>query len=286
MTEHETLMYQVLGKISESDAPIVFKGALITKLILAEHGFNAIDRRTIDIDANWVDTPPPMEVLVAAVQKSLGELGELFSVVATRQYGEKKSAGISIVDKGTDEEIIEMDISMKPVTGSRIYHYGEISIRGVLTDEILADKLTVLSKHLLFRRAKDLIDVYALTQCVETQTQKIFDVMRQKSAVLGDYTELLTRRADVEHAYGKLKGVEGKPEFDSVYPYLMQFVQPFAKKDQTPRLWNSDRMTWEELSRKIEKPSLLNNLRTASAEMQKQAQFAPKKSKNKNEPEL
>jgi len=27
MTEHEHLMYQVLGKISSTDAPIVFKGA-------------------------------------------------------------------------------------------------------------------------------------------------------------------------------------------------------------------------------------------------------------------
>ena len=34
MTDRENIMYQILGKISETDAPIVFKGALITKLIL------------------------------------------------------------------------------------------------------------------------------------------------------------------------------------------------------------------------------------------------------------
>jgi len=58
MTEHERLMYQVLGRISDSDAPLVFKGALITKLILVENGFTNLERRTKDIDANWVTAPP------------------------------------------------------------------------------------------------------------------------------------------------------------------------------------------------------------------------------------
>jgi len=38
MTEQEKLMCEIMGNISQTKAPIVFKGALITKLILAEHG--------------------------------------------------------------------------------------------------------------------------------------------------------------------------------------------------------------------------------------------------------
>lgn len=34
MTEQEKLMYEILGQITTSDSPIVFKGGLITKLIL------------------------------------------------------------------------------------------------------------------------------------------------------------------------------------------------------------------------------------------------------------
>jgi len=33
MTEPEKLMLCIMGRISDTDAPIVFKGALITKLI-------------------------------------------------------------------------------------------------------------------------------------------------------------------------------------------------------------------------------------------------------------
>ena len=52
MTEKERFMYLIMGKISESDAPIVFKGAMITKLILSEGGYTALERQTKDIDAN------------------------------------------------------------------------------------------------------------------------------------------------------------------------------------------------------------------------------------------
>lgn len=249
MTEHEQLMYQVLGKISETDAPIVFKGALITKLVLAEHDFTLLDRPTVDIDANWIDEPPSMDDIVGTIQQSLGDMRNQFHAVAIREYEERKSAGISIRANNTDEEIMSMDISIKPVIGSRVYHYGEINIKGVFANEILADKITVLSKPVMFRRAKDLIDVYALTHCVKVLSPEIFKVIASKHLELGEFTEFLTRRNDVEHAYNKLKGIEGKPLFDDVYAYLTKFVNPFALKDETPHIWNSGNRNWDNMNR-------------------------------------
>jgi hypothetical protein len=57
MTNHESRLYQILGAISATDAPIVFKGALITKLVLAENGFTSLERLTRDIDAKKVYRP-------------------------------------------------------------------------------------------------------------------------------------------------------------------------------------------------------------------------------------
>ena len=245
MTEHEHLMYQVLGKISASNAPFVFKGALITKLILAEHGFTLLDRQTVDADANWTGAPPSMENLVGTIQESLGDMREQFYAVAIREYEEKKSAGISIMKKNTDKEVMTMDISIKPVIGSKVYHYGEIGIKGVLADEILADKIAVMSGRLVFRRTKDLIDVYALSHCLEVQTSEIFDVHKRKSIIIGEFTEFLTRRGDVEHAYNKLQRIDGKPDFNDIYSYLTQFVRPFAAKDKTPQIWNSVSRNWD-----------------------------------------
>ena len=256
MIEHEHLMYQVLGKISKSNTPIVFKGALITRLILAENDYTVLDRTTRDIDANWIGAPPSMDGLVNTIQQSLGDMQEQFYVVAIREYEEKKSAGISIRTKSTDKEVMSMDISIKPAIGSRLYHYGEIGIRGVMANEILADKITVLSGRLVFRRAKDIIDIYALTHCVEVRSTEIFEVLKSKQLEFGGFTEFLNRRDDVEHAYTKLHGIEGKPPFEDIYLYLTKFIFPFAQKDKTPRIWNYKEQAWADVNRMVEKPSI------------------------------
>jgi len=247
MTEKERFMYLLMGKISESNAPIVFKGAMVTKLILAENGYTALERQTKDIDANWVGTPPSMNALVDTVNHSLGELKNQIYAIAFREYGEKMSAGISIREKQTDEEIISMDIDMRPIHGSRIYHYGEIGFRGVLVDEVLADKLTVLSKKRIFRRVKDMVDIYALGHCVKVNTAAIFEMFQKNpDREVGVFDEFVHRRQDVEHAYERLRGIENKPPFDQVYQYLMRFIQPFVIRDMTPQVWNSQRISWDD----------------------------------------
>ncbi|MDR1322223.1 MAG: hypothetical protein LBK56_12515 [Gracilibacteraceae bacterium] len=135
------------GAVSATDAPIVFKGALITKLVLAEGGFVSFNRHTNDIDANWIG---------------------------------------------------------------------------------------VLSGKYIFRRGKDLVDVYALAHCVRLLTDEIYGTLRNKHRELDAFTEFRTRRQDIEHAYNMLKGIEGKPDFSEVYLYLERFVSPFARKDKTP----------------------------------------------------
>jgi len=86
-------MYQILGKISEVNAPLVFKGALITKLILMENRYSATERQTKDIDANWIDIPPTMEDLENTVNDALKSFDGSIYAVAKREYGQGKSAG-------------------------------------------------------------------------------------------------------------------------------------------------------------------------------------------------
>lgn len=54
--ELENFLYQVITEISKANAPIVFKGALALKdLLYMSNPDLKIERRTIDIDANWTD---------------------------------------------------------------------------------------------------------------------------------------------------------------------------------------------------------------------------------------
>jgi hypothetical protein len=247
MVDQEKTMYRILGAISAMDAPIVFKGALITKLVLSENGFSSALRQTKDIDANWVGEAPTMEGLENAVSQALDVLDGEYRAVATREYSEKQTAGISIVNTATEKEIVSMDIGIKPVSGSRLYYYGEIGIKGVLPNEILADKISVLSGRYIFRRAKDMFDVYALAHCVRVVMSEIYDVQRMNGREFGAFSEFLLRRNDIEHAYARLKGIEGKPDFDEVYAYLDKFLSPFIQKNGTLAVWDIDTSEWKDM---------------------------------------
>lgn len=81
MNEREKLMYNIIGNISKTSAPIIFKDALITKLVLQENGFEEVERATKDVNANWIGTPPTMDSLVDTINQSLGELNQYFIAV-------------------------------------------------------------------------------------------------------------------------------------------------------------------------------------------------------------
>lgn len=264
MTERENLMYKILGKISDMGAPIIFKGALITKLILAEHEFSEIERMTKDIDANWIADPPSMTVLAQTINQSLGELQEQYVAVVSREYGERQSAGISIREKSTGDDIISMDIDIKPLIDSKVYFFGETSIKGVLANEILADKISSMSSDAIYKhRAKDLIDVYALTHCVEIHTLDIYDVCDKAKRKIYPFSAFNNRKEEIEHAYNKLKGIDGKPAFSAVYDYLKEFVKPFEEKDYTNKRWDSKLAVWNEARQITASMNNLRNKRTA-----------------------
>ena len=244
MTEQEKFMYQILGKITSSDAPIVFKGALITKLILAENGYVDLDRATNDIDADWIGIPPSTGSLVEAVNQSLGDLQNRLYATSSRELTDKQTAGISIIDKDTDKEVIAMDIGMRPVIGSKDYYYGETRIRGVLINQILSDKITVLSSDRLFRRAKDIVDVYALSHCTKVKTADIYNACEKIGREIQPFEAFYERKEEVRHAYNKLKNIESKPSFDDIYNYLDRFLHPFAEKDISAKTWDSDALKW------------------------------------------
>jgi len=141
---------------------------------------------------------------------------------------ESKTAGLEFFDQ-QGKKLFMMDINMDAVT-----NYGEGVIKGVGVDDILADKISVLSSKRIFRRAKDLVDVYAFSDCTETTTCRLIEIMNRKGRVLDDYDEFINRKSNLEHAYNRLRNVEGKPDFSGVYKQLETFLKPFIEKNCQP----------------------------------------------------
>lgn len=256
MTEREAVLYQIMSILYKADVPLVFKGALVVKAILNEHEFNWLERETRDIDANWVNTPPSMDTLVSMTNNAFDGALNNFKAVAIQEYTEKQSACLEIIEKNTNTPYATIDIKIKPYTNYMVYCVDEVSFKGVMVNEILADKISVLSGNKIFRRAKDLVDVYALSHCVEIRVADIFETCEREGRVISSFDAFLNRKDDLKHAYNKLQRIQGKPSFNIVYSYMENFLRPFVEQTPDDMIWNSQDCIWEEAERQIKKHSL------------------------------
>jgi len=244
LTNSEKLMYEVMGAIANNNIPVTFKGAMITKLILREHGFVDFSRETQDIDASWVgDIHPSMDKLTSMLNNALSNLR--LSAVVKRDYGEKMSAGYKIFD--TDGNIkLSIDIDMRAAINSRTYQFSNVTFQGVTPDNVLADKINIIASDKVFRRVKDLIDVFALSHCVSVNSANIYKIWKRESRAIGTFDAFYNSHAELRHSYEKLRRIDAKPEFDKVYNHLSNFLRPFVEKDVKPKTWNCNDFTWDD----------------------------------------
>jgi hypothetical protein len=242
LTDSEKLMYNIMGAIAEGNAPVIYKGAMITKLILQENHFDNFERETQDIDANWAEAnPPSMEQLTAMLNRSLSRFG--LHAVVKRKYGEKMSAGFKIVDAAGDVKL-SIDIDMRSAVDSRMYQFSNVTFRGVTLNSVIGDKISVVSSDKVCRRAKDLIDLYALAHCVTIQRSEMYRLWINENRTVGTFNAFTKRRDDLELAYEKLRRITAKPNFEELYEYLYTFLTPFIEPTLKAEVWDSKKGAW------------------------------------------
>ena len=248
VTNKENMMYGILSCVSSEDAPIVFKGGLITKLILEENKCYIGGRQTKDIDANWVGEPPSMQSIIDTLNSALGKLDGQLRAEAYREYDLEsgRSAGINLVD-ANGQTVVSIDMDIKPFSQNTTYYYGDTSIKGVLADEIIADKVSSVSSEAVYKhRCKDIVDLYALAHCTEINTTNIAEACERNHRTIKDFDGFLNHKDEIEHAYNKLKNIRSKPEFEEVYSYLDNFLQPYISKDLSEKVWKPSQSNWIE----------------------------------------
>lgn len=162
LTAEEKLMYAVMKAVYDSGIPVNFKGSMVLKACLLEAGYPDETRHTVDIDANWFSaTPPTEQQMVASLERAIQESGLNLKVRLYRMYGKGRSAGFELTDKDTEEVLFTMDMDVnRPIPPTRIYEVAGIRFCGVSPSQMIADKLSAISTDRVFRRIKDVVDLY------------------------------------------------------------------------------------------------------------------------------
>lgn len=231
VTQQERLMYQVMKTVCDSGIPIDFKGAMVLKACLNENGFTGDTRHTMDIDANWIsDEPPTAEQMLDSLSKALAHDNINLDVRLNRMYGTGRSAGFAFCEKETGDAVFSMDMDVnRPIAGTKIYTVEDFHFRGVIVWQILADKISAVSTGKVFRRIKDVVDLYYLAQCVPMDVESVKDAMDKTGRIPENFESFLVCKDELLHAYGKFRfgGGAEKPSFDTVYDAVKLYIKDF-----------------------------------------------------------
>lgn len=237
LTAEEKLMYTVMKAIYDSGIPINFKGSMVLKACLLEAGLSEETRHTMDIDANWYsEVPPTAEQLVDSLQKAIRKGGLNLRVNLYRMYAEGRSAGFELMDAETDEVLFTMDVDVnRPIPPTKIYELEDIRFCGVAPVQMIADKLSAISTDKVFRRIKDVADLYYISKVFEFDKAELTRTLEQSGRSLGAFYGFLHRTEELKHSYQKFRfaGNVEKPSFEMVYRTVKTYIQDVLPTETT-----------------------------------------------------
>lgn len=247
MNEDETLMMKVMAELTLAKAPIIFKGAMNMNVALQESPPTEVHRLTYDIDGDWLERNTGTEIMRDILEKAVQRVDPNLSVVTFREMAEDKSAGFRILDANKDR-VFKVDLGLRRHPFYQEYQISyqdkPLFIRGATLPKMLADKICAISSPKVFRRAKDLVDVYILSHCKGFDFLDVHRLTHANGGAPGNFEEFCSRQDDLKHAYEKLANIENKPNFSVLYERLNLFLKPFIRKELRSREWTGE--AWKE----------------------------------------
>ena len=219
----ERTLYRIVEEISKENAPIVFKGALALKdLLYINNPDLEVNRKTIDIDANWV-SEYDRDKIIKLIDKAVKNVDPDYNVVVYREPAERKSMGLKVLDKdGSVFTKIDMDIKDNPFYIECLVN--DVNIKYSDFNKMLGDKLYSLSNEHVFRRVKDLLDCYLIIRDNKISKEEIEKVLEYDGRSIGDFTTMINGKKDLKIAYESLEGIDNKPDFEEVWETLIEYL--------------------------------------------------------------
>lgn len=99
--------------------------------------------------------------------------------------------------------------------------------------QMIADKIYVISTDKVFRRIKDVIDLYYISKVFPFNKIEILEILKTNGRNLDSFKGFLLRIDDLKHSYEKFRfsGGVGKPSFDEVYRDVKKYIKDILPKD-------------------------------------------------------
>lgn len=254
LSDYEILLFMA-NKIFEvtNGRNVVLKGglALLDRIIICNPG---LERVTRDIDLSIADEGTYdiifSNILVIFNDNNIGltfvinkhrgrrGAGEGYDFDVSTSYGSKHKLGI-------DMQIAQNGVIFTvPGNNIRLATYDSYSM--------LVDKISAVSSERIFRRTKDIYDIYALSILQDYSLNELVYRIMLKRPELRENAICMFRHDTIEklaYAYDKLDGINMKPDFNVVYRTTSNFVAGAiiglkGKADKSEYIWKRGTNNW------------------------------------------
>lgn len=226
-----TISKKILQYMSKLTSTGLFKGR--GGFIVVALTYNKTDmlRLSNDIDCTYMRDFISDE----KVKEDIKNIFPNSSVIITRPSSKDGTLQIEIDDIPVDIEI------NKIVEMSNIYSIEDLQINGCSIYDILADKLSVITSKKVFRRSKDLVDVFNLISIYDISKKELDKAFANNNRVIGSI-EFLNDEKELRHAYDKLnlRSDSDKEDYDRVIDTILKFLN----FDKNKLYWKADLSCW------------------------------------------
>lgn len=228
---------------------IILKGGLNLEVALIKYNSPINARPTVDADFQLF-SEDILESLLAEIPHLESQLNLKYKVFDRRGLDKTPNS---------DSITIETDLGVKFEVDINISKY-KVDVEvfdieyplGYSMESMLADKLKVFYSKKIYRRSKDLYDLYLLS------VAKNFKLIATKSVILDKwentvFPEMPLHSAnldDLKYAYNKLSGIGDKLEFEEIYKKVFEFTTPLIgfifSKAADDLQWDANKREWVE----------------------------------------
>lgn len=227
---------RLIEELSKLQAPVVFKGCMVLKTLMRDYGVGT-RRGTKDLDIDWVDTSMTQEEITETLNKALSRVAFCLRAELFREFKQYQSAGYKVYFG--EHEMFRCDVNVSECKHTAVYRTANgVAFTGSAPRNILANKLHATSERVVFRRVKDVYDLYLISHLDVFSISETRQVLEDNGEVLGEFKEFLTGTDMLSHAWSKFKGVENKPDFQVLYDRVTHFIKPFIDGVEDNLVWN------------------------------------------------
>ena len=128
-----------------------------------------------------------------------------------------------------------MDVDVnRPVSPTKIYEVEGIRFCGVSPSQMIADKLSAISTDKVFRRIKDVVDLYYISKVFEFDTAAVAQTLKNSERTLDDFHGFIHRTDELKRSYEKFRFAGGvnKPPFEEVYQSVKAYIKDVLHEDK------------------------------------------------------